>query len=126
MGRGNTKNCAAAWNAAARRTARHHGTRQHRLRRHSVLLRAAPWVRGSMYNCAAALTRARQHICAATQLRGSIHERSTIANIDVNEAATNETIRVAAIHKKIIYVCNGWHGRYTYTGRYRSRLLAID
>src|SRR6218665_3414243 len=39
-------------------------------------------------------------MCAATQLRGSIHERGTIANIDVNEAATNETIRVAAIHKK--------------------------
>src|SRR6218665_3072221 len=57
-------------------------------------------------------TSARKHICGATQLRGSIHERGPIANIDVNEAATNETIRVAAIHKKIIYVCNGWHGRY--------------
>src|SRR6218665_946319 len=59
------------------------------------------------------ITRARQHVCAATQLRSSIHERGTIANIDVNEAATNETIRVAAIHKKIVYVCNGWHGSYS-------------
>src|SRR6218665_2975421 len=67
-------------------------------------------VRGSMRERGS--TGARHHTCAATQLRGSIHERGTIANIDVNEAATKETIRVAAIHKKIIYVCNGWHGRY--------------
>src|SRR6218665_947144 len=108
--------------------ARHYGARQHESARHHR--RAATETRGSIpergttderqhtsarqhYESAAALrergsTGARHHICAATQLRGSIHERGTITN----EAATNETIRVAAIHKKIIYVCNGWHGRY--------------
>src|SRR6218665_2788045 len=70
----------------------------------NIRVRAALRERGS--RCA------RHHICAATQQRGSIHERGTIANIDVNEAATNETIRVAQSIKKIIYVCNGWHGRY--------------
>src|SRR6218665_670717 len=103
------------------RTARHHGTRQHTGARHyggRQYKSARHHRRAATYECAAALrergsTCARHHICAATQLRGSIHERGTIANIDVNEAAMNETIRVAAIHKKIIYVCKGWHGRYT-------------
>src|SRR6218665_2329972 len=49
--------------------------------------------------------------------------RGTIANNDVNEAATNETIRVAAIHKKKIYVCNGWHGPYNiHIGRWCRNL----
>src|SRR6218665_2725027 len=91
------------------RTARHHGTRQHTGARHyggRQYKSARHHRRAATYECAAALrergsiTRARQHVCAATKLRGSIHERGTIANIDVNEAATNETIRVAAIHKK--------------------------
>src|SRR6218665_1537199 len=100
--------------------ARHHGTRQHTGARHyggRQYKSARHHRRAATYECAAALrergsTGARHHICAATQLRGSIQERGTIANIDVNEAATNETICVAEIHKKIIYVCNGWHGRY--------------
>src|SRR6218665_2701064 len=46
MGRGNTENCAAAWDAATCRTARHHETRQHRELR-------AGMERGHMENCAA-------------------------------------------------------------------------
>src|SRR6218665_3520842 len=90
------------------------GTTDARLqRRATAYTNAAPRMSGNIR--VRGSTGARHHICAATQLRGSIHERDTIANIDVNETATNETIRVAAIHKK--YVCNGWHGRYSYQGR---------
>src|SRR6218665_3683186 len=95
--------------------ARHYGARQYESarthRRAAAYTNAAPRMSGNI-RVRGSITRARHHICAATQLRGSIHERGTIVNIDVNEAATNETIRLAAIHKKIIYVCNGWHGRY--------------
>src|SRR6218665_3591193 len=57
----------------------------------------------------------RKQLCAA-----ALTVRGTIANNDVNEAATNETPRVAAVHKKIIYACNGRHGRYTYTYEWLS------
>src|SRR6218665_3748185 len=76
MGRGNTENCEAAWDAATRRTARQHGTRQQvELRRNMG--------RGNTENCAAAWDAAtrrtarhhgtRQHI----ELRGSIGRRNT-------------------------------------------------
>src|SRR6218665_3465392 len=50
---------------------------------------------------------------AKTRVRGSIDSSRHQANNDVNETATNETPRVAAVHKNIIYVCNGRHRRYT-------------
>src|SRR6218665_2664126 len=69
MGRGNTENCAAPWDAATQRTARQHGTRKHvelrgNMGRGNTENCAAPWdaehreLRGSMergnrWNCAA-------------------------------------------------------------------------
>src|SRR6218665_3594677 len=49
---------------------------------------------------------------AKTRVRGSIDSSRHQANNDVIETATNEMPRVAAIPKKIIYVCNGRHRRY--------------
>ena len=83
-----------------------HGTTDARLqRRAAACTNAAPRMSGNI-RVRGSITRARQHgcaaphICAATETRGSIPERGTIANIDVNEAATNETIRVAQSIKK--------------------------
>src|SRR6218665_1218685 len=91
------------------------GTTQRR--RDPLAARAAPWrvatckrygheVRGTIRR-----DNPRKQGCAE-----ALTVRSTIANNDVNEAATNETSRVAAVHKKIIiYVCNGRHERYNNT-----------
>src|SRR6218665_1463515 len=76
------------------------GTTDARLQRRAAAYTNAAQRMSGNIRVRGSITRARKHGCAATQLRGSIHERGTIANIDVNEAATNETIRVAAIHKK--------------------------
>src|SRR6218665_1977435 len=58
--------------------------------------------------------------CAATYKNARRHYES-----DVTEAATNETNRVAAIPKKIIYACNGWHGSYSRRGERRKRPRSI-
>src|SRR6218665_3881132 len=98
------------------------GTTQRR--RGNLAARAAPWrvatckrygheMRGTIRRD----NRRKQWCAAALTVRG------TIANNDVDEAATNETIRVAAIHKKIIYVCNGRHGRYSWTCQLAPAIL---
>src|SRR6218665_601959 len=104
MGRGNTEICAAPWDASTQRTARQHGTRH--TENCAAAWDAAPGRTARHYG-ARKYESARHHRRAATVTRGSIHERGTIANIDVNEAATNETIRVAAIHKKYTFVTDG-------------------
>src|SRR6218665_3056177 len=102
-------------------------------------MNAAPWMSGNI-RVRGTTQRRRDHMAAGAELwrlatckryghemRGTIRRdnprrqgwaaaltvRGTIANNDVNEAATNETPRVAAVHKHIIYVCNGRHGRYS-------------
>src|SRR6218665_2368356 len=80
MGRGNTENCAAAWNAGTGGTARHLGTRQ------DIELRPFGRTRGTMgerrhtgarHYGARQYESARHHRRAATETRGSIHERGT-------------------------------------------------
>src|SRR6218665_653451 len=74
MGRGNTENCAAPWDAATERTARQHGTRRH------VELRG-DMGRGNTENCAAPWDAATQRTARHhgtrqyIKLRGTMDER---------------------------------------------------
>src|SRR6218665_356870 len=112
MGRGNTENCAETWDAATQRTARQHGTRQHRELRGTM-------GRGNTENSAAEWDAAvrgiarkhgtRQHIerrdnprkqgCAA-----ALTGRGTIANNDVNEAARTKRPASRQFIKKYTFV----------------------
>src|SRR6218665_599341 len=69
--------------------------------------RASPWrVRGSIRmrgTTDARKTQMRGH----TDARQHTRMRGTIADSDVNAAATNETTRSAAIHKKYTFVTDG-------------------